>query len=156
MPTEIERKFLVTGDFRPFVRTSEHIAQGYLCTDPEKTVRVRLKGDKGFLTLKGAGNASGASRHEWEYEIPAQDARELLALCTAGIIDKTRHYVPAGKHTFEVDVFHGDNEGLVVAEIELEDEHEAFDHPAWLGKEVTGDAKYYNASLFKNPYKDWK
>ena len=156
MPTEIERKFLVAGDFRPFVRTSERIAQGYLCSDPEKTVRVRLKGDKGYLTLKGAGNATGASRHEWEYEIPAQDVRELLALCTTGIIDKTRHYVPAGKHTFEVDVFHGDNEGLVVAEIELDDENEFFEHPAWLGKEVTGDAKYYNASLSKNPYKDWK
>lgn len=156
MSTEIERKFLVAGDFRPFVRASERIAQGYLCTDPERTVRIRLKGEKGYITLKGAGNASGTSRHEWEYEIPGPDARELLTLCISGSIDKTRHYVPAGKHTFEVDVFYGSNEGLIVAEIELTDENEAFEHPVWLGKEVTGDNRYYNVSLSKNPYKNWK
>ena len=132
------------------------ITQGYLSSVPERTVRVRVKGDKGFITIKGIGNASGASRFEWEKEIPVEDVKALLEICEPGVIDKTRYLVKVGTHTFEVDEFYGDNEGLTVAEVELSDENEAFDKPSWLGEEVTGDAKYYNSMLMKNPYKNWK
>lgn len=152
---ETERKFLVRGDFRPFVKAALSIAQGYLCSVPERTVRVRTKGDRGFITVKGAGSPSGMSRYEWEKEIPVEEARELLALCEPGVIDKTRYLIDAGKHTFEVDEFHGDNEGLVIAEIELSDEDEAFVRPSWLGEEVTGDARYYNSMLSRHPYSEW-
>ena len=123
---------------------------------PERTVRVRVKGEKGFITIKGIGSESGASRFEWEKEIPVAEVQELLKLCEPGVIDKTRYLVKAGEHTFEVDEFYGDNEGLTVAEVELASENEAFDKPAWLGEEVTGDVKYYNSMLMKNPYKNWK
>lgn len=152
---ETERKFLVKGDFRPFAKAALSIAQGYLCSAPERTVRIRIKGDRGFITVKGAGSPSGMSRYEWEKEITVAEARELLALCEPGIIDKTRYLVDAGDHVFEVDEFHGDNEGLVLAEVELSDENESFVRPDWLGKEVTGDARYYNSMLARHPFKDW-
>lgn len=155
MAQEIERKFLVKGDFKPFVQKETRIIQGYLSSVPERTVRVRTKGDKGFLTIKGIGNESGASRFEWETEISTDEAKNLLAICEPGVIDKTRYLIPAGKRTFEVDEFYGENDGLTVAEIELGSEDEAFNKPEWLGEEVTGDVKYYNAMLKKNPYKTW-
>ena len=156
MAQEIERKFLVAGDFRPFVRKAIRITQGYLNSAPERTVRVRIKGEKGFITIKGKASESGASRFEWEKEIPVDDVRELLKICEPGVIDKTRYLVDVGNHTFEVDEFYGDNEGLTVAEVELGSEDEAFEKPSWLGEEVTGDVKYYNSMLMKNPYKNWK
>ena len=156
MAQEIERKFLVKGDFKPEVSKETRIVQGYLSSVPERTVRVRLKGGKGFLTIKGIGSASGASRYEWEKEIATNEAEELLAICEAGVIDKTRFLVKSGKHTFEVDEFYGENEGLVVAEVELSAEDEQFIKPAWLGEEVTGNVNYYNSMLMKNPYKNWK
>ena len=155
MAREIERKFLVSGDYRPDVTSSQRIVQGYLSSVPGRTVRVRIRGDQGFLTIKGLGSASGASRFEWEREIPADEARELLALCEPGVIDKTRHLVPSGAHTFEVDEFHGDNAGLVVAEVELASEDEDFERPDWLGEEVTGQGRYYNSQLKKNPFCSW-
>ena len=156
MAQEIERKFLVAGDFKPEVFKSTRIIQGYLCSVPERTVRVRVKGDKGFITVKGIGSQSGASRFEWEKEIPATEAEQLLAICEPGVIDKTRYLVKSGEHTFEVDEFYGDNDGLTVAEVELASEDEAFVKPEWLGEEVTGDVKYYNSMLMKNTYKNWK
>jgi adenylate cyclase len=155
MAQEIERKFLVIGDFEQGVKRRARIVQGYLSSVPERTVRVRIKGEEGFLTIKGIGNESGASRYEWERPIPLAEAEELLRLCEPGVIDKTRCLVEAGPHTYEVDVFHGENEGLVVAEIELSDEDEAFERPDWLGEEVTGDVRYYNAMLMKTPYSRW-
>lgn len=152
---EIERKFLVAGDFRKEVSGASRIIQGFLSSAPGRTVRVRIRNDKGYLTVKGP--AQGLTRFEWEKEIPADEARQLLTLCEPGAIDKTRHLVPASDgHVWEVDEFHGDNEGLVVAEIELEAEDEPFVRPAWVGEEVTGDRRYYNSSLTKCPYKDWK
>jgi len=155
MAQEIEKKFLVKGDFKSEVEKSTRIIQGYLCSVPERTVRVRTKGDKGFLTVKGIGNESGASRYEWEQETSVEDAKHLLAICEPGVIDKTRYLVSSGNHTFEVDEFYGDNDGLTVAEVELDSEDEEFVKPAWLGKEVTGDVKYYNSMLMKNPFKNW-
>jgi adenylate cyclase len=155
MGQEIERKFLVHGDFKAEAFTSTRLTQGYLSSVPERTVRVRVQGDRGFLTVKGIGNASGASRFEWEREIPVDEARELLALCEPGTIDKTRYLVRVGASLYEVDEFHGENTGLVIAEIELSDEAQTFERPAWLGKEVTGDPRYYNASLARRPYALW-
>ena len=156
MYQEIERKFLVKGDFKPDAFQSVEISQGYLCKDNGLTVRVRIKGDKGFLTIKG--KRTGISRFEWEKEISENDALALLEQADSGQIAKTRHLVKNtdGKHVWEVDEFHGDNEGLVVAEIELRDETEPFDKPDWIGEEVTDDPRYYNAQLVKNPYKNWK
>ena len=155
MAQEIERKFLVKGKFKPEVFKSTRITQGYLSSVPERTVRVRIKGEQGFLTIKGKGTHSGISRDEWEKEIPLNEAEELLQLCEPGVIDKTRYLVKAGEHTFEVDEFHGENEGLIMAEIELKTENENFIKPAWLDKEVTGDDRYYNAMLTKHPYTKW-
>ena len=155
MAQEIERKFLVKGEFKQQSIKATRITQGYLSSVPERTVRVRIKGDKGFITIKGIGSASGASRYEWEKEIPLSEVEQLLAICEPGVIDKTRYLVKSGDHTFEVDEFYGDNEGLVVAEIELASEGEAFIKPEWLGVEVTGDARYYNSMLMKNPFKSW-
>ena len=152
MAKEIERKFLVSGEFRQDSPESYRIMQGYICSDPDRTVRVRVRGDKGFLTIKGRGSEDGLSRYEWEKEIPVTEAVELMALCGSGVIDKTRYLVPFGKHTYEVDVFHGANEGLVLAEIELSDEQEAFEKPSWLGEEVTGDVRYYNSMLSLHPF----
>ena len=156
MAQEIEKKFLVAGEFKESAKKATRITQGYFSSVPERTVRVRVKGDKGYITVKGIGNDSGASRFEWEKEIPVEDVRDLLKICEPGVIDKTRYLVDCDGHTFEVDEFYGDNEGLVVAEVELSDENEAFTRPSWLGEEVTGDKKYYNSMLMKNPYKNWK
>jgi adenylate cyclase len=134
MPQEIERKFLIAGDFRPQVEESTHIVQGYLSSAPERNVRVRLKGEKGYLTVKGMGNESGTTRFEWETEITREDAEALIGVCEPGVIDKTRHLVRVGQHVFEVD---------------------SFEKPAWLGQEVTGDPRYYNAMLMKQPYRTW-
>lgn len=152
---EIERKFLVRGDFSPFVTHSERIVQGYIASGNGRTVRVRLYGERGYLTIKGPSGPAGLSRFEWEKEIGAEDARALMMLCLPGMIDKTRNLVPCDGHTFEVDVFHGDNEGLIIAEVELRSEDEAFERPAWLGREVTGDRRFYNASLARKPYSQW-
>lgn len=155
MGREIERKFLVKGGFEKAALGCVHVVQGYLSSDPQRIVRVRLKGEKGYLTVKGPG---ALNRFEWEKEISADEAEALLSLAEPGIVDKTRYLVPAGdgRHTWEVDVFHGDNEGLVVAEIELSSEDDSFDRPDWLGEEVTGDPRYYNSSLRAHPYKEWK
>ena len=157
MTQEIEKKFLIRGDFRKDVFKSLRITQGYLCSAPERTVRIRVRDDRGFITIKGIAGASGASHFEWEKEIPADEAMELLALAEPGVIDKTRHLIrnSDGVHTWEVDEFHGDNEGLLMAEIELGDENESFDRPDWLGEEVTGDGRYYNSMLARNPFKNW-
>lgn len=157
MGVEIERKFRVRAGWRPD-GAGEEIAQGYLCSVPERTVRVRLRGGRGYLTVKGKnGGADAARRAEFEYEIPAADARALLALAEPGVIEKERCLVPmADGHTWEVDIFHGENEGLVVAEIELGAEDEPFARPDWLADEVTGDARYYNSSLARTPYRLWE
>ena len=156
MAQEIERKFLVKGDYKPYATKEIRIIQGFLSTVPERTVRVRIKGDKGYLTIKGIGSKSGISRFEWEKEISVEEARALFEICEPGIIDKMRFIVPeAGGLKFEVDEFYGDNEGLTVAEIELPAEGHPFEKPDWLGEEVTGDTRYYNAMLVKNPYKNW-
>jgi CYTH domain-containing protein len=152
MAREIERKFLVSGEFRQDSPESYRIMQGYICSDPDRTVRVRVRGDKGFLTIKGQSSEDGLSRFEWEKEIPVSEALELMNLCVSGVIDKTRYLVPYGGHTYEVDVFHGANEGLVLAEIELSDELETFEKPSWLGEEVTGDVRYYNSMLSLHPF----
>ncbi|MDP2424709.1 MAG: CYTH domain-containing protein [Bacteroidales bacterium] len=155
MAQEIERKFLVKGEFKPFVHKQTRITQGYLSLVPERTVRVRIKGSKGFITIKGIGNDTGTSRYEWEKEIPVAEVDELLKICEPGVIDKTRYLVKSGAHTFEVDEFYGENQGLVVAEIELNAEDETFEKPEWLGEEVTGDVRYFNSMLMKNPYTKW-
>ncbi len=154
---EIERKFLVkSSDFKEQAFAQNQIAQGYLSSLPERTVRVRIKGKKGFLTIKGIGHQGGMSRFEWENEIPLDEAQELLKLCEKGKIEKTRFEIKAGKHVFEVDEFYGENEGLIMAEIELESETESFERPEWLGEEVTNDERYYNAYLSKKPFKTWE
>jgi adenylate cyclase len=153
---EIERKFLVAGDYKSEAFKATRITQGYISSATGRTVRVRIMGDKGYITIKGASNDSGTTRFEWEKEIPVSDVRQLLQLCEPGIIDKTRYLVKADNLTFEVDEFYGDNDGLVMAEIELPDENTPFPHPAWLGQEVTGDRRYYNSMLTKHPYKDWR
>lgn len=156
MALEIERKFLINGDFKQDAYAYEEVVQGYLSSVAERTVRIRIKGDKAYITIKGIGNESGMSRYEWEKEISVTDAHELIKLCEPGIIDKVRYYIKNGEYIFEVDEFRSDNEGLVIAEIELKDESGEFSRPAWLGEEVTGDKRYYNASLVKNPYKNWR
>ena len=157
MAIEIERKFLVKNDgFKSESIKEKRITQGYLSSVPERTVRVRIKGEKGFMTIKGMGNESGATRFEWEKEISVEDTNDLLKLCEPGIIDKTRYIVKSGEHTFEVDEFYGENDGLTVAEVELSSEDEKFDKPNWLGEEVTGDVRYFNSMLMKNPFLNWK
>ncbi len=153
MAKEIERKFLVKDSWQPQSEGIK-IAQGYLSTVPERTVRVRIKGDKGYLTIKGKNQ--GISRAEFEYEIPVQDAEELLQLAEQPILVKTRYLEKQGDFTWEVDVFAGENQGLVVAEIELPAEDAEFSRPAWLGQEVSGDVRYYNANLIKCPFSLWK
>ena len=152
---EIERKFLVKGDFKRFAFKAGRIVQGYLSSVPERTVRIRIKGEKAFITIKGAGDEAGASRFEWEKEIPLEDGEALLKLCEPGVIDKTRYLVKARELCYEVDEFHGDNEGLVVAEIELPSEEAPFEKFDWVGEEVTGDSRYYNSMLSRKPYKTW-
>lgn len=156
MNIEIERKFLVKdGSYKAMAAESHRLTQGYICKENGRTVRVRLWDDKGILTIKGAGSASGMSRYEWEKEISGEDARDLFLLCRSGIIDKTRYIVPVDGKIFEVDEFHGENDGLVMAEIELASENENFTAPSWLGKEVTGDSRYYNSMLSVHPYSEW-
>ncbi|MFM2231177.1 MAG: hypothetical protein RL607_2435 [Bacteroidota bacterium] len=153
---EIERKFLVKNtDFMAESRSATSIAQGYLSSVPERTVRVRIKGEKGYLTIKGKSSASGASRLEWEKEIAVEEAKVLLPLCEKGVIQKTRYEVVSGDHIVEIDVFEGENSGLILAEIELQDENEAFVKPNWLGEEVTQDERYYNAYLSHHPFTLW-
>lgn len=155
MATEIERKFLVSGDFSKEVYSSQRIVQGYICSQPGRTVRIRIRGEEGYLTIKGPSDEKGLSRYEFEQQISLTDAEQLLCLCEPGAIDKIRHLVHVGKHVWEVDVFYGANEGLIVAEVELVSEDESFEKPAWLGEEVTGDRRYYNSMLTKNPYTQW-
>ena len=153
---EIERKFLVTSDaYQQEAASSIRIAQGFLSTDPQRTVRVRIMGNQGFLTVKGASNASGTSRFEWETEISAAEATNLIDLCKDVILEKVRFMVPLGDHVFEVDEFLVENKGLVVAEVELEHEDEFFERPSWLGEEVTGQKEYYNSQLSQKPFTEW-
>jgi len=157
MSQEIERKFLVkNNDFKKESFQESKIIQGFLSSVPERTVRVRFKDDRGFITVKGIGNTSGTTRFEWEKEISGDDATNLLKISEPGVIDKTRYHIKFGSHTYEVDEFHGKNEGLIIAEVELNSEFEDFKKPNWLGIEVTGEKKYYNAALNNNPYKNWK
>lgn len=155
MAQEIERKFLVSGEFKSQAFNQSRISQGYISSVRGRTVRVRIRDDKGYLTIKGASNVSGTSRYEWEKEIPLSEAEELMKLCEPGVIDKIRYLVRSGDHIFEVDEFYGENEGLIVAEVELASEDESFIKPDFIGLEVTGDIRYYNSQLMKKPYKTW-
>ena len=153
---EIERKFLVKSDgYKQKATSQTRIVQGFLNTNPDRTVRVRIKGDKGFLTVKGASNESGTTRFEWETEITTAEAANLIDLCAAGILEKIRYEVSFGHHLYEVDEFLGENKGLILAEIELNHEDERFEKPDWLGEEVTGQVQYYNSQLSKKPFKTW-
>ncbi|OAD46563.1 CYTH domain-containing protein [Polaribacter atrinae] len=156
MSVEIERKFLVQNDdFKSESFAQKSIKQGYLNSDKNRTVRVRIADEKAFMTIKGRSNATGTTRFEWEKEIDKLEAENLLLLCEPSIIDKTRYLVKVGNHTFEVDEFYGDNKGLTVAEVELSSENELFTKPDWLSEEVTGQVKYYNSSISKHPFKNW-
>ncbi|MGB5238892.1 MAG: CYTH domain-containing protein [Flavobacteriaceae bacterium] len=153
---EIERKFLVISDeYRKAAYAKNLIIQGFLSTDPERTIRIRIKEDKGYLTVKGRTDKSGTSRMEWEYPINLEDAREMLKICNETLVEKTRYLVKSGNHVFEVDEFLGENDGLVIAEVELDAKEEEIIPPLWLGEEVTGDPKYYNSQLSKTPYLKW-
>ena len=157
MAQEIERKFLVLDDsFKHEAFSKSHIQQGYICSERGRTVRVRIRDDRAYLTIKGPSENGGLSRYEFEREIPLEDARQMMQFCEPGIIDKTRWLVKSGKHTFEVDEFFGDNEGLVVAEVELSYEDEPYEKPHFIGKEVTGDRRYYNSQLRLCPFNKWK
>lgn len=156
MPQEIERKFLVTGEYKSKAYARSRIVQGYISSAHGRTVRVRIRDDKGYLTIKGVSDASGTCRYEWEKEIPIDEARELMQICEPGIIDKTRYLTRIGKHVFEVDEFHGENAGLVIAEVELASEGEYFERPAFIGREVTGDVRYYNSRLISHPFRTWE
>ena len=155
MGREIERKFLVCGEFLSQATSSSRISQGYIAKSDSLTLRIRTRDERGYLTIKGRGDKAGISRNEWEWEIPYAEACELLQY-SKGTIEKSRYLVPCGNHTFEVDCFYGDNEGLVMAEVELSAPDEEFERPAWLGKEVTGDKRYYNSQLLKNPFTKWE
>ena len=153
---EIERKFLVIDDsYKSAATSSTHIKQGYICSDRGRTVRVRVRGRQAFLTIKGPSLDDGLSRYEFEKEITLDEAEQLFRLCEPGVIDKTRFLVPVGNHIFEVDEFYGDNLGLVVAEVELSAVDEAFEKPAFIGNEVTGDRRYYNSTLTRQPFNTW-
>jgi len=156
MGLEIERKFLIKNDRwkqAPNLSAGKVIKQGYLSVDPSRTVRARIKGDQAFLTIKG--KTQGLSRLEFEYEIPVEDAQALLGLCENPVIEKTRYLLPQGEVTWEIDIFEGDNEGLMIAEVELESEQQSVALPDWLGEEVSGDSRYVNASLTQKPFKQW-
>lgn len=155
MGIEIERKFLVKGEYKSLASSSSRIKQGYISRQSGRTVRVRIRGEKAYITIKGP-SLDGISRFEWEKEIPVQDAEDLMLLSTGPVIDKTRYLVPFEGHTFEVDEFHGDNEGLTMAEVELGSPDEPFGRPEWLGEEVTGDKRYYNSNLSSNPFNTWE
>ena len=157
MAQEIERKFLVCGDdYKREAYAVSHIQQGYISSSGGRTVRVRIRDDRGYLTIKGPSGKAGLSRYEFETEIALSDAQDLMRICEPGIIDKNRYLVRHAGHVFEVDEFFGENEGLLIAEVELQSEDEPFDRPAFLGREVTGDRKYYNSHLRKNPYILWR
>ena len=149
MAIETERKFLVKGEFRHLAVEDIRITQTYLSIDQDKTIRIRIANNKAFITTKGRSTGNSISRSEWEFQIPISDATEMMKLCINGKIIKTRYLIPVGKHTFEVDVFHDKNEGLIIAEIELSSDDERFEIPDWLGEEVTGNPAYYNANLIK-------
>lgn len=155
MNIEIERKFLVCGEYKSKAYSHSHIEQGYFDSAPSRTIRVRIRDDKAYLTIKGPSNQAGLARYEFETEVSLEDGRQLMALCRPGRIDKTRWLIKNGKHTIEVDEFHGDNDGLVMAEIELGSEDEEYEKPDFLGKEVTGDRRYYNSHLMRFPYCLW-
>lgn len=155
MALEIERKFLVNGEFRSEAVAATRIVQGYLSSAPGHTVRIRTRDNKAYITIKGSAGPTGFSRYEWEKEIPVDEAEELLRLCEPSLIEKTRYIIKHGDHMFEVDEFSGDNAGLIIAEVELKSEDEHFEKPSWLGKEVTSESKYYNSSLSRKPFKDW-
>lgn len=156
MAQEIERKFLVKDDsYKSLAYHSSRIAQGYICSMRGRTVRVRIRDDKGYLTIKGPSDACGLGRYEWEKEIPLHEAQELMKLCEPGMIDKTRYLVRSGNHIFEVDEFYGENEGLTLAEVELSSVDEAYEKPDFIDEEVTGDVKYYNSFLMKHPFSKW-
>lgn len=157
MKIEIEKKFLIKN--MNFIRDSFkkiRITQRYLSSLPERSIRIRIGGDKAFITIKGKSNKTGMSRSEWEKDITVEDAQDLFKICEPGVIDKTRYLVKSGNHTIEVDEYYGENNGLIVAEIELLTEEESFEKPDWLGDEITGDTKYYNSYLMKHPYTKWK
>lgn len=156
MHIEIERKFLVTGEYKHLAYNMTTIKQGYFATEPGKTVRIRVRGNKAYLTIKGNSDPTGLCRYEFETEISLEDADQLLKLCKPGAIIKDRYLVRNGKHIVEIDEFHGDNEGMVLAEIELNSPDEEYEVPAFLGKEVTGDPRYYSKFLLARPYKLWK
>lgn len=156
MNYEIERKFLVTGDYKSEVYAHHRIVQGYLSSVPKRVVRIRIKDETAYLTIKSTVSGGGLTRYEWEREIPLEDAEVMLKFCEEEIIEKTRYLVKVGAHVFEVDEFYGSNQGLLMAEVELESEEEEFEKPSWLGEEVTHDARYYNSMLVKTPYKDWE
>jgi adenylate cyclase len=155
MSIEIERKFLVCGEFRNHATSTNRIVQGYIFSSPESSVRVRVMGVKGYLTIKGKAGLTGIGRYEWEREIPLNEAEELLLLCRPGLIEKIRYIIPCGKHIIEVDEFHGNNDGLILAEVELSSEDEQFEKPSWLGKEVTDDPRFFNAALSVKPFSTW-
>ena len=156
MAQEIERKFLVLDDsFKHEAFSKSHIQQGYICSERGRTVRIRIKDNRAYLTIKGPSENGGLTRYEFEREIPLEDGQQMMQLCEPGIIDKTRWLVKSGRHTFEVDEFHGENEGLVVAEVELSSEDETFEKLHFIGKEVTGDRRYYNSCLCVKPFNKW-
>ncbi|MCD8304804.1 MAG: CYTH domain-containing protein [Prevotellaceae bacterium] len=158
MHFEIERKFLVVGEFKSLAYSQSRISQGYISSGNGRTVRVRIRDSQGYLTIKGPSGEAGLSRYEFETPIPLQDAQDLMRICEPGIIEKTRYLVrnTDGRHTWEIDEFYGENEGLLLAEIELESEAEAFDIPPFIGREVTGDRRFYNSHMRKNPFRLWK
>lgn len=156
MHFEIERKFLVKGPFKELASSSSRIMQGYISSMKGRTVRVRIRDEKGYLTIKGPSDQGGLVRYEFEKEISLQDARDLMKICEPGIIDKTRYLVPYEGHIFEVDEFYGENEGLILAEVELNAPDEPFERPAFLGREVTGDRRFYNSCMRVHPYSQWK
>jgi adenylate cyclase len=147
MALEVERKFLVKGRFEHLAVKKFRIRQSYFSTDPKRIIRLRITDDTGLITFKSKPGDNSFSRNEWEFEIPLKEAEEMFDICLPGLIDKTRYIIPVGKHFFEVDVFHGKNEGLVVAELELLSETEEYERPEWLGVEVTGKTEYYNSNL---------
>ncbi len=156
MAQEIERKFLVLDDsFKREAFSKSHILQGYICSGHGRTVRIRIRDERAYITIKGPSTNGGLSRYEFEQEVPMEDAQQLMKLCEPGIIDKTRWLVKSGIHTFEVDEFHGDNDGLIVAEVELNTEDEPYEKPHFIGEQVTGDRKYYNSHLRIHPYCLW-
>ena len=152
----LQRKFLIVSDkYKEQAYKKTRIVQGFLNTHKERTVRVRIKGKEAYIAIKGISNKEGTSRFEWEKKIAVEEAEQLIELCEPNLIEKIRYEIKVGNHIFEVDEFSAENEGLIIAEIELSEENESFEKPDWLGKEVTGDIRYYNSQLSRVPYKNW-